>query len=118
MKRKLSERYLWSASKIAMVTRGNSNGDWLANGISIDSRTIEKGDLFIAIKGPNHDGHNYVDQALAKGAVGAVVGEDYVSGLEITPDLSRLVSVADTMTALNDIAISARNRSQRAQTAR
>ena len=112
MKRKLSERYLWNASKIAMVTRGNSNGDWSVNGISIDSRTIEKGDLFIAIKGPNHDGHNYVEQALAKGAVGAVVGEDYVSGLEITPDLSRFVSVADTMTALNDIAISARNRSE------
>ena len=33
--------------------------------------------LFIAIKGPNHDGHNYVNDALAKGAVGAVVGATY-----------------------------------------
>ena len=52
------KRNLWSASKIAMVTAGVTIGDWSASGISIDSRTIKKGDLFVAIQGQNQDGHN------------------------------------------------------------
>ena len=44
--------------------------------ISIDTRTIEQGQLFVAIKGPNFDGHDYVESALAKGAAGVLVSED------------------------------------------
>ena len=42
-------------------------------GYSIDSRTLNAGDLFIAIAGEHFDGHNYVQAALEKGAVGAIV---------------------------------------------
>src|ERR1700731_2496115 len=44
-------------------------------GISIDTRTLQKGDLFFAIKGPSSDGHDYVGAAFEKGAVAAVVDE-------------------------------------------
>jgi UDP-N-acetylmuramyl pentapeptide synthase len=42
-------------------------------GWSIDSRTLQAGDLFFALKGPNHDGHQYVEQVLNAGAAAAVV---------------------------------------------
>ncbi|MGA9216260.1 MAG: Mur ligase domain-containing protein, partial [Methylocella sp.] len=44
-----------------------------ATGISIDTRTLQKGDLFFAIKGPSSDGHDYVGAAFEKGAIAAVV---------------------------------------------
>jgi UDP-N-acetylmuramoyl-tripeptide--D-alanyl-D-alanine ligase len=47
-------------------------GDALVTGWSIDSRTIAPGDLFFALRGPNHDGNAYVDEVLRKGAVAAV----------------------------------------------
>jgi len=44
-------------------------------GVSTDSRTVEEGDLFVALRGPNFDGHEFVDAALASGARGVVVSE-------------------------------------------
>ena len=64
---------LWTAADAAAATGGNANGDWQVGGISIDTRTILPGDLFAALKGPNHDGHDYVRQALEKGAAAAMV---------------------------------------------
>ena len=49
---------------------GNRNTVW--NGLSIDSRTIKTGELFIAIKGENFDGHNYIREAYHKGAAAVV----------------------------------------------
>jgi UDP-N-acetylmuramyl pentapeptide synthase len=43
------------------------------NGVSTDTRSLKKGELFVALQGPNFDGCDYVDQARAKGAAGAVV---------------------------------------------
>ena len=54
---------LWSAAEAAQATGGESRGDWRADGVSIDSRTLAPGDLFVALKGPNHDGHDHVGQA-------------------------------------------------------
>ena len=45
-------------------------------GWSVDSRTLRPGDLYFALRGPNHDGHAYVAEVLTKGAVGAVVDRD------------------------------------------
>lgn len=50
---------------------GNSNNKTI-KGISIDSRTLKKGDLFIAIKGKNFDGHDFIQDALKKGAIAAI----------------------------------------------
>jgi UDP-N-acetylmuramoyl-tripeptide--D-alanyl-D-alanine ligase len=72
-----------------------SGPDGTVQGWSIDSRTIEAGDLFFAIRGPNHDGHAFVAQVLEKGASAAIV--DHVpQGC----DASRLILVDDVPRAL------------------
>ena len=64
---------LWTAAG-----RGGGHGgatigaDWVATGVSIDTRTIEPGDLFVALKAAR-DGHDFVAQALEKGAAAALV---------------------------------------------
>ena len=64
---------LWTSQAIAHATGGQaSGGDFAVQGISIDSRSLEPGDLFVALTGET-DGHAYVAQALAKGAAGALV---------------------------------------------
>lgn len=66
------------------------------SGWSIDSRTLTPGDLFFALRGPHHDGHDYVQQVLARGAAGAVV--------ETPGDDPRLLVVPDSLKALQSAA--------------
>jgi UDP-N-acetylmuramoyl-tripeptide--D-alanyl-D-alanine ligase len=73
-------------------------------GWSIDSRAVQAGDLFFALKGPNHDAHRYVPDVLAAGAVAAVVEKDYAS------EDPRLLRVDDTLAALQHVARWARDR--------
>jgi len=68
------------------------------NGVSIDSRTTRHDDCFFAIAGENFDGHDYVADAFAKGAVCAVVGKD----IKLTD--KTILKVADTIKALGDFA--------------
>jgi UDP-N-acetylmuramoyl-tripeptide--D-alanyl-D-alanine ligase len=68
-------------------------------GWSIDSRSISSGDLFFALRGPNHDGNAYVDQVLAQGAVAAVANE---------PGPGPVLVVPDTLIALQNSAVWAR----------
>lgn len=63
---------LWTAAEAAEATGGIAFGDWEAAGLSIDTRSIEPGDLFIALK-DRRDGHDFVADALAKGAAAALV---------------------------------------------
>ncbi|CAD0183593.1 UDP-N-acetylmuramoyl-tripeptide--D-alanyl-D-alanine ligase [Ruegeria sp. THAF57] len=63
---------LWTASEAAQATGGRATGDWTANGVSIDTRTLQPGDLFVALKAAR-DGHEFVAQALEKGAGAALV---------------------------------------------
>src|SRR5690606_12758127 len=81
-------------------------GEWVARGVSIDSRTIEAGDLFVAIKGENTDGHAYVEAAFSRGAVAAIVSD-------VTPAMRAagpLVVVPDALEALNALGRAARHR--------
>ena len=65
---------LWTASDAAEAMAARLKGAAQPiSGISIDTRTLQKGDLFFAIQGDVHDGHDFVAAALAKGAAGAVV---------------------------------------------
>ncbi len=73
-------------------------------GVSIDSRTTAPGDLFIAIKGERFDGHDFVRQALAAGAVGAVVKLDALPTLSQALPEAVLIGVPDTLAALGQIA--------------
>ncbi|WP_112872690.1 UDP-N-acetylmuramoyl-tripeptide--D-alanyl-D-alanine ligase [Paracoccus endophyticus] len=63
---------LWTAADAAAATGGRVTADWAADGLSIDSRTIRPGDLFVALKDAR-DGHGFVAQALARGAAAALV---------------------------------------------
>lgn len=64
---------LWSSKEIAAATGGTCTGAWETHGVSIDSRTIKNADCFVALKGPQFDGHDYVKAALTAGASGAIV---------------------------------------------
>ncbi len=59
-----------------MQATGEFDHAAVASGYSIDSRSLQPGDLFFAVRGERLDGHDFVETALAKGAVGAVVGKD------------------------------------------
>ena len=65
-------RPLWTAGEAAEATGGQARGDWRVTGVSIDTRTIEPGDLFVALSA-ERDGHDFVAQALDKGAAAAMV---------------------------------------------
>lgn len=77
-------------------------------GISIDSRTVQPGELFFAIKGANSDGHDYVGAAFENGAAAAVVDEAHAGALRT---LGPLYVVADVLAALERLGSSARARS-------
>ncbi len=81
---------------------GNSD---VAHGYSIDSRTVAPGDLFFAVKGERLDGHDFVEQALEKGAVAAVVRGDRLSRFG---QKRRLLAVEDTLVALQTLAMKVR----------
>ena len=63
---------LWTAEEAARATGGTVTGDWSATGVSIDTRTLQPGDLFVALKAAR-DGHDFVAQAFEKGAAAALV---------------------------------------------
>ncbi|MBR4126003.1 MAG: UDP-N-acetylmuramoyl-L-alanyl-D-glutamate--2,6-diaminopimelate ligase [Alphaproteobacteria bacterium] len=98
---------LWTAEEIARATNGKAAKDFEIDGLSIDTRTIKKGELFIALKGEKSDGHDHAAEALAKGAAGVLVSRlpDGVSG-------NQAIVVADTMKALEAMAHAARHRSK------
>ena len=66
---------LWTASAAATATTGRQTGDWSATGISIDTRSLESGDLFVALSGPNFDGHDFITGAFDSGAAAALVSD-------------------------------------------
>ena len=88
---------IFTLSMLAELLGGTLHGnDAEINGLSIDTRTLKEGNLFIAIKGPRFDGHGYLPQALEAGAAGAVTQE------KIDSPLPQIV-VADTEKALGMI---------------
>ena len=101
---------LWTLDAFVEAAGGRLQGDAGAEitGISIDSRTLEPGDAFVAITGDRLDGHDYVVSALEAGASVALVGEDRLPDL---PADGRYVVVDDPLEALRKIGVAARDRS-------
>jgi UDP-N-acetylmuramoyl-tripeptide--D-alanyl-D-alanine ligase len=79
----------------------------VASGYSIDSRTVVPEELFFAVRGERLDGHDFVEQALQQGAIGAVIREDQ---LQRFADHSRLLLVPDPLLALQTLANGVRRR--------
>ncbi len=92
---------LWSAADIAAATGGTASHDFQASGVEMDSRDVKRGDLFIALKGEAMDGHKFLPQAFANGAVAAIVDR---------PVDFPHVLVEDTTKALHALAAAARER--------
>lgn len=98
---------LWTAREAAQATGGQTEGDWVATGVSIDSRTVAPGDLFVALAGPSFDGHDFIAKAFAKGAVAAMThraGE--------APSRGALLRVEDTLAALTKLGDAGRARTR------
>ncbi len=61
---------LWTSAEIAAATGGLVHGDFAVGGVTFDSREVQPGDLFIAMRGEETDGHRFIDRAIAAGAAG------------------------------------------------
>jgi UDP-N-acetylmuramoyl-tripeptide--D-alanyl-D-alanine ligase len=96
----------FTVQEIGAVIGARTNSDARITGWSVDSRTVSPGDLFFALRGPNHDGNAYVADALRKGAVAAIIDEQSDAGQN---DMRPLLRVPDSLVALQKIAAWARN---------
>jgi UDP-N-acetylmuramoyl-tripeptide--D-alanyl-D-alanine ligase len=107
------EQALWSIADIVTATGGRLSGPVAGDvkGVSIDSRSVSPGDLFVAIKGDKLDGHLFVESALKAGAVVALVSHS-------TPAMNSAGAViaidADPLRGLEKLALAARKRSKAA----
>jgi UDP-N-acetylmuramoyl-tripeptide--D-alanyl-D-alanine ligase len=84
----------------------NSRRDVVATGYSIDSRTIKPGEVFFAVRGERMDGHDFVAQAIEKGAIAAVVAREKFDGIRQAGGTTKftLIPVEDTLIALQFLA--------------
>lgn len=82
----------------------NFASNWSCNGISIDTRTIEKGNLFVPIKGEQSDGHQYIHSAIEKGATAVLICKEYYSNYQ--PLISNFphIIVNNTLNSLAQLA--------------
>ena len=100
---------LWTLGEIAKAAPGTTLGAAATpvSGCSIDSRSLAPGEAFVAIRGPNRDGHAFVAAALEGGAACAIVDSSFPQA-----DEQRLVRVGDTLEALNGLGRAARERAR------
>ncbi len=92
---------LWTSAEIAAATGGTAYGEFQVSGVEMDSRDVQSGDLFVALKGEAMDGHRFLDAAFANGAAAAIVDR---------PVDFPHVLVEDTTTAIHALAHAARKR--------
>ena len=96
---------LWTSAEAVVATGGRSTCDWVAEGVSIDTRTLQPGDLFVALKAAR-DGHDFVKQALEAGAAAALVSR-IPEGLD---ESAPLLIVDDVQSGLQALGIAGRAR--------
>src|SRR6516164_8944579 len=96
---------LWTQSEAEAATLGEASQAFSVSGLSIDTRTLKEGDLFVALKGDNRDGHDFVRAAFEAKAGAALVTR--------RPDgvIGPLLTVGHTQRGLEDLARAARARS-------
>ena len=96
-----------SLSRIAefVSATGRYDGRAMAQGYSIDSRTVQPGEVFFAVQGERLDGHDFVEQALRQGAIAAVVAEAQLAHYSTS---ASLLAVHDTLVALQTLATAVR----------
>ncbi|MGR3571906.1 UDP-N-acetylmuramoyl-tripeptide--D-alanyl-D-alanine ligase [Brevirhabdus sp.] len=98
---------LWTSDDAARATGGHSSRDWAATGVSIDTRALQPGDLFVALR-DQRDGHEFVAQALANGAAAALVSHRP----DDVPEDAPLLIVPDVLRALEALGRAGRARTR------
>ena len=97
----------WTAGQIAaalgVAAPAGLAAETVLVGVSIDSRTISSGELFMAIHGPRHDGHDHLAGAFERGALAAIVSQERFAGLRAEIQ-GRAFAVDDTLAALHRLA--------------
>jgi UDP-N-acetylmuramoyl-tripeptide--D-alanyl-D-alanine ligase len=104
----MTEAPLWTGDEVLRATGGSGPAGWQAASVSIDTRTLRPGALFVAIAGPRFDGHDFVAEALTRGAAAALVSRPPAEA-GVAED-APLVRVADTLAALGALGAAARAR--------
>ncbi len=92
---------LWTSAEIAAATGGTASADFDVSGLSIDTRSLQHGELFVALKDAR-DGHEFASNAFAAGATGALVSRDVEGGATVLVD--------DVLPALEALGLAARDR--------
>ncbi len=101
---------LWTADALLVATQGQRHGEIAAvSGVSIDTRTLQKGDLFVALEGDSRDGHEFIRMAFEKGASAALVATGRAAEFA---DAGPLLAVPDVLEGLRQIGRAARARSK------
>jgi UDP-N-acetylmuramoyl-tripeptide--D-alanyl-D-alanine ligase len=95
----------FSLRRVAEFLELPGGADAAVTGWSVDSRTLEPGDLFFALRGPNHNGHDYIGEVFRKGAVAVVVDQE-ISACEAPP--GRVLRVENALQGLQRLAERAR----------
>ncbi|WP_147124454.1 UDP-N-acetylmuramoyl-tripeptide--D-alanyl-D-alanine ligase [Shimia ponticola] len=98
---------LWTSAEAVEATGGRATSDWVVNGVSIDTRTLQPGDLFVALKAAR-DGHDFVAQALENGAGAALVSR-VPDGV---PEDAPLLIVPDVLAGLEALGRASRARTR------
>jgi UDP-N-acetylmuramoyl-tripeptide--D-alanyl-D-alanine ligase len=96
---------LWTSADAVAATGGHTTKEWVAQGVSIDTRTLQPGDMFVALTDVR-DGHDFVAQALEKGAAAAIVTHRPDGVADDAP----LLIVDDVLAALGALGVAARAR--------
>ena len=100
---------LWEGTDVISAVNGKAtNDDWKATGVSFDSRSLTAGDLFVAIVGPVHDGHEFAKVAHENGAAALLLSRVP----EDLPKDAKVVMVDDTLRALEELGAAARKRTK------
>jgi UDP-N-acetylmuramoyl-tripeptide--D-alanyl-D-alanine ligase len=100
---------LWTHSEAEAATLGQASQAFRVDGLSIDTRTLKEGDLFVALKGDNRDGHDFVRAAFDAKAAAALVSHAPNGGFD--DSWGPLLTVGHTQRGLEDLARAARVRS-------
>ena len=98
---------IWTRDEVLAATKGQAGASdvaWAATGVSIDSRTCQPGDLFVAVTGENFDGHDFLSEAFKAGAAAAITSRDIDAGG------APLIRVDDGLHALSNLGRAARDR--------
>lgn len=111
---KVSRRKLWDKKSISTAIESakiSLRDNWYGGEICIDTRKIQEGDIFVAFKGENVNGHDYINKAFSNGAVAAIV--EYIpKSISGDVDIDHLIVVDDVAKAIGDLAQFKRSRTK------